>query len=156
MEVEVTNGRSVPVPTCLPTSSETPGVWPVREGALLVADGGDNILGLLRHLVQEEVDDAEAALPDVDALLGAELVGDVGEVAADEGEGDDEAVLGGELQTHLEVVLEDLAVEAEEGEVGRLHDHLIQVVNHLRVEAARRTRCDAVTPGTVPTLPVSS
>ncbi len=76
-------------------------------------------------------------LPDVDPLLGAELVRDVGEVAADQREGDDEAVLGGELQTHLEVVLEDLAVEAEEGEVRGLHDHLVQVVHHLCVEAAR-------------------
>ena len=67
------------------------GQEPVREVALLVADGGDDVLCLLGHLVQEEVDDAEAPLADVDALLGAEFVGDVGEVAADQGEGDDES-----------------------------------------------------------------
>jgi len=76
----------------------------------------------------------------VDLFLRAEVVGDVGEVAADEREGDDEAVLGGELQTHLKVVLEDLAVEAEEGEVRGLHDHLVQVVHHLCVEAAGYTK----------------
>ncbi len=79
-------------------------------------------------------------LPDVDPLLGAELVRDIGEVAANQREGDDETVLGGELQTHLEVVLEYLAVEAEEGEVRGLHNHLVQVVHHLCVEAAGYTK----------------
>ena len=41
------------------------------------------------------------SLPDVYPLLRAELRGDWGEVPADEGEGDDEAVLRGELQAHL-------------------------------------------------------
>ena len=73
----------------------------------------------------------------MDPLLGAELVGNVGEVAADQREGDDEAVLGGKLQTHLEVVLEDLAVEAEHGQIGCFHDHLVQVVHHLSVKAEK-------------------
>ena len=54
----------------------------VREGALLAADGGDDVLGLLLYLVRDEVDGAGASLPVVDPLLGAEVVGDVGEVAA--------------------------------------------------------------------------
>ena len=69
----------------------------VTEIALLVTDGGDDILGLLGHLVQEQVDNAEAPLAYVDPLLRAELVGDGREVAADQRERDDEPVLGGEL-----------------------------------------------------------
>jgi len=46
---------------------------------------------------QEEIDHAETPLPDVHLLLRAEVVGDVGEVAADEGESDDEAVLSRKL-----------------------------------------------------------
>ena len=37
--------------------------------------------------------------------------------AADEGEGDDEPSLGGELEAHLETALNELAVKAEVGEV---------------------------------------
>ena len=106
----------------------------VAQVALLVTDGRDDVLGLLRHLVEEQVDHAEAALPDVDPLLRAELVGDVGEVAADEGEGDDEAVLRRELEAHLEVVLEELRVEAEEGEAGGVRDQVLQAVHHPRME----------------------
>ena len=49
-------------------------------------------------------------------------------------EGDDEPILGGELEAHLEVVLEELAVETEEGEIRGFNDHLIEVVNHPGVE----------------------
>ena len=42
----------------------------------------------------------------MDLLLGAEVVGDVGEVAADERKRDDEAVLGGKLETHLEKMMQ--------------------------------------------------
>ena len=38
----------------------------------------------------------------MDLLLGAEVVGDVGEMAADQRECDDEPILGRELETHLE------------------------------------------------------
>ena len=38
----------------------------------------------------------------MDLLLGAEVVGDVGEVSADQRERDDEPILGRELETHLE------------------------------------------------------
>jgi len=86
----------------------------------------------------------------VNPLLGAQLVGDVGEVAADQREGDDVAVLRGELQAHLKVVLENLAVEAEQGEVRGLHNHLVQVVNHLGVETKREKKLLRHTvPGTV-------
>ena len=39
-------------------------------------------------------------------------------MSANQREGDDEPILGGELEAHLEVVLEELAVETEEGEIG--------------------------------------
>ena len=65
----------------------------VREGALFVTNGGDDVLRLLRHLVQEQVDHTQTPLPemvfcklekkldrllpDVNSFLGAQLVGDV-------------------------------------------------------------------------------
>ena len=63
----------------------------VRKSALLIADGGDDVLRLLRHLVQEQVDHTQASLPemafeswkgghilpDVNSFLRAQLVGDV-------------------------------------------------------------------------------
>jgi len=54
---------------------------------------------------QEEVDDAEAPLPNVDLLLRAEVIGDVGEVAADQRERDDKSVLSRKLQTHLKEIV---------------------------------------------------
>ena len=69
----------------------------VTQGALLVTHCGDDVLGLLGHLVQEQVDHAQTPLPDVDPLLGAEIIGNVGEVAADQGECDDKSVLGRKL-----------------------------------------------------------
>ena len=56
-------------------------------------------------------------------------------MSTDQGEGNDKPILGGELEAHLEVVLKELAVEAEEGKVRGLNDHLIKVVNHPGVEA---------------------
>ena len=85
----------------------------VTQRALLVTHRGDYVLRLLRHLVQEQIDYAEAPLPDVDPLFGAEFVGYVGEVTADEGKGYDEAVLRGKLEAHLEMVLEEFRVKAE-------------------------------------------
>ena len=65
----------------------------VREGALFVTNGGDDVLRLLRHLVQEQVDHTQTPLPemvfcklenltifyipDVNSFLRAQLVGDV-------------------------------------------------------------------------------
>ena len=37
----------------------------VRKSALLVADCGDDVLRLLRHLVQEQVDHTQASLPEM-------------------------------------------------------------------------------------------
>ena len=104
---------------------------------MLVANCRYDVLGLLGHFVQEEVDHAQTPLPDVDPLLGAELVGDVGEVAADEGEGDDEAILRGKLEAHLEVFLEELGVEAEERQAGRVGQEVLDAVDHPRVEGHR-------------------
>ena len=36
----------------------------VREGALLITDGGDDVLRLLRHFVQEQVDHTQTSLPE--------------------------------------------------------------------------------------------
>ena len=107
----------------------------VTQGALLVTNRGDDVLRLLGHLVQEQVDDAETPLPDVDPLLGTEVIGNVREVSTDQRERDDKTILSRELQTHLEIVLEELAVETEHGEVRGLDDHLVQVVHHPGVEA---------------------
>ena len=71
----------------------------------------------------------------MNSLLGTQFVGDVGKVSANQRKGDDKPILGGKLQTHLEVVLKELAVEAEEGKVRCLDDHFIEVVDHPGVEA---------------------
>ena len=55
----------------------------------------------LCRIYQKQVDDAQAPLPDVNLFFWAELVGDVGEVAADQREGDDESILSRKFQTHL-------------------------------------------------------
>ena len=101
------------------------GQQPVRKRALLITHRGDDVLGLLRHLVKEQVDDAQTPFPDVDSLLGAEVVGNIGKMTADQGERDDKPVLGRKLETHLEIILEELAVKAEHGEVRGLDDHLV-------------------------------
>ena len=38
----------------------------VREGALFVANSGDDILRFFRHLVQEQVNHTQTPLPDVE------------------------------------------------------------------------------------------
>ena len=87
---------------------------------------------------QEEIDYTEAALPDVDPLFRAKFVCDVGEVTADEGKGNDEAVLGWKFETHLEMVLEELRIKAEEGEARGVRDEILEAIHHSRVE------CDGV------------
>ena len=62
----------------------------VGQLGLLVADGGDDVLGLFGHLVQEQVDDAQRPLLDVAPLLRAKVVGDLRKVRADQGERNDE------------------------------------------------------------------
>ena len=86
-------------------------------------------------LLGNKIDFGGLYSPDVNSLLGTQLVGDVGKVSTNQRKGDDEPILGGEFQTHLEVVLKELAVEAEEGEVRCLNDHFIEVVDHPGVEA---------------------
>ena len=73
----------------------------------------------------------------MDLLLGTELVRDGREVRRDHREGDDKPVLGGELQTHLEVVLKVLGVEAEEREVRGVREQVLEGVDHSRVEDDR-------------------
>ena len=147
--------RSVP---CLPNtygSAVVDGEAEFREGHVALVHGCQVLPGLavalvarllelhllvalLPLLLVDHLFDHGPAVPGQDvvregAVLGAEVVGGVGEVAADEGEADDEPVLGGELEAHLGVVFEELAVEAEE--VGRLDDHLVEVVDLPGVEA---------------------
>ena len=74
----------------------------VRKVSLLVANCCDDVLCLFRHFIQKEIDNAEASFSDMDLLLWAKVVGDVGEVSADQRERDDEPILGRELETHLE------------------------------------------------------
>ena len=73
----------------------------------------------------------------MDLLLGTELVRDGGEVCGDHGERNDESVLGGELEAHLEVVLKVLGVEAEEREVRGVREQVLEGVDHSRVEDDR-------------------
>ena len=86
-------------------------------------------------LLGNKIDFGGLYSPDVNSLLGTQLVGDVGKVSTNQRKGDDEPILGGELQTHLEVVLKELAIEAEEGKIRCLNDHFIEVVDHPGVEA---------------------
>ena len=73
----------------------------VRKVSLLVANCCDDVLCLFRHFIQKEIDNAEASLSDMDLLLWAKVVGDVGEVRANNGKCYDEAILGGKLEAHL-------------------------------------------------------
>ena len=119
--------RSIP---CLPNpygGAVVDGEAVFREGPVELVHGCQVLPGLAVALVARLLE-----LLLLGGLLPLLLVKDV---AADEGEADDEPVLGGELVAHLEVVFEVLAVEAEEDEVGRLDDHFVEVVDLPGVEA---------------------
>ena len=60
----------------------------VRKRTLLVANGCDNIFGLLRHLVEESIGHSNRAISDVVALLRAKLVCTTNEMGTDQRERD--------------------------------------------------------------------
>lgn len=82
------------------------GKQPIGQVTLLVTDGCNDILGFLSHLVKEQIDNAEASFAYVDSLFWTELISDIGEMAANQGKGNDKPVLRRKFQTHLKVVLE--------------------------------------------------